>query len=171
MNATSRIILIAGLAAMSALVAPSVRAQAEIAPDHFESPDAVPFDPVKLAPTVKSVSGRYQGKVTLSHRVRCNGTTLAPGNYRVSLQSDGRTVELSLNRRGRIVTLTGLAYDKALNTERGYLVVERRGNTRRLSVVHIGLVEVAFAPERSAARMPAGPASLEVLPLLGAAAS
>jgi hypothetical protein len=120
---------------------------------------------------MKPVSGHYQGKVTLSHRVRCNGTTLAPGKYEVSLQSDGRTVELSLNRRGRIVTVTGSAYNKALNTERGYLVVERRGNTRRLSVVHIGLVEVAFAPEKNAAQLPAGPASLEVLPLLGANAS
>jgi hypothetical protein len=171
MNATSKMLMLAGFAAVGALLAPSLRAQSEIAPDHFDSPDMVPFNQPKLQATAKPVSSHYQGKVTLSHRVRCNGTTLAPGNYQVSLRSNGSTVELSLNRRGRVVTMTGTAYEEAINTERGYVVVERRGNARRLSVVHIGLVEVAFAPEKSAAQTPAGPASLEVLPLLGAAAS
>jgi hypothetical protein len=169
MNVTSRMIIAAGFAALGALVAPGVRAQAEIAPDHFDSPNLVPFEQPKAQPTMQAISGRYQGRVTLSHRVRCNGTTLAPGKYEVSLQSDGRTVELSLNHRGRTITVTGTAYEKPLNTERGYLVVERRGNARRLSVIHMGLVEAGFAPENSATRRPAGPASLEVLPLLGAA--
>jgi hypothetical protein len=171
MNAASRTIVAAGFAALGALVVPSVRAQSEIAPDHFYSPSMVPFDQPKAQPVVKLVTGHYQGKVTLSHRVRCNGTTLAPGKYQVSLRSDGTIVELSLNRRGRVITVTGTAYEKALNTERGYVVVERRGNARRLSVVHVGLVEVAFAPEKSSAPKQAGPASLEVLPLLEAAAS
>jgi hypothetical protein len=168
MNAASRMIMVAGLAALGAVAVPSVRAQAELAPDHFDSPDMLPFDQPQLQATAKPVSGHYQGKMTLAHRVRCNGATLAPGKYEVSLQSDGKTVEVTLNHRGRIVTVKGQAYEKPLNTERGYVVVERRGNARRLSVVHVGLVEVAFAPERSTTRASARAASLEVLPLFAA---
>jgi hypothetical protein len=169
MNAASRMIILTGLAALGVLVAPGARAQSEVAPDHFDSPGMVPFDQSKAQPMPKAVSSHYQGKVTLSHRVRCNGATLAPGKYEVSLQSDGRTVELRLRRSGQIVIVQGTAYQEPLNTERGYVVVERRGNSRRLSVIHVGLVEVGFASDQGSAHVASGPASLEVLPLFATA--
>lgn len=165
MKAVARITIAIALGVFAALASPSARAQSEIAPDHFDSPDMVPFDSPKPAATVRVAHVEYSGQVTLDHRVRVDGRNLAPGNYAVSLRSDGRTVELRLNRSGETVAMHSAAYRNVPSTERGYLVVERRGNARRVSVIHAGSLQLVFAPEAGASRAANGAAMLEVLPM------
>jgi len=166
MNAASKITMAITLGAFAALAAPAARAQAEVSPDQFDSPDMVPFAAPKAAApkaAMRVASVDYSGRVTLAHRVRVNGKTLPAGNYIVALHSDGKTVELRLNRRGETIAVQTVAYHKVPNAERGYLVVERRGNARRVSVIHAGTLQLVFA--REAAGHSAGAATLEVLPL------
>lgn len=164
MKVASKVTIAMALGAFAVLACPGARAQSEISPDHFDSPEMVPFDAPKAAAPASAAALDYSGEVTLAHRVRVNGKSVAAGNYRVSLHSDGKTVELRLKRRGQTVAVQTVAYHNAPSTERGYLVVERRGNARRVSVVHAGLLQLVFAPETSGPRG-AGAASLEVLPL------
>jgi hypothetical protein len=164
MKAASKVTIAMVLGACAALACPSARAQAEISPDHFDSPDMIPFGAPTAAPPASAAALDYSGEVMLSHRVRVDGQSLAAGKYEVSLHSDGKTVELRLNRRGQTVAVQTVAYHNVPRTERGYLVVERRGNIRRLSVIHAGLLQLVFAPETSGLRA-TGAASLEVLPL------
>jgi hypothetical protein len=170
MNAATRITIAISLAAAcAALASPSARAQAEVAPDHFDAPDMVPFTEAQAstaaAPAAQAANLHYDGKVTLAHSVHCNGKSLAPGKYAVSLRSDGRTVQVSLKQGGRVVTLQGAAHANVRICDRGYLVVERRGNERRLQVIHAGAVQLVFAPEAGRTLSANAPATLEVLPL------
>jgi len=166
MNATSKITMAITLGAFAALAAPAARAQSEVSPDHFDS-DMASFDARRAATQTTGVahaaSVDYSGRVTLAHRVRVNGKTLAAGNYVVALHSDGKTVELRLNRRGETVAVQTVAYRSVPSAEWGYLVVERRGNARRVSVIHAGRLQLVFAPEASVRAR--GAATLEVLPL------
>lgn len=167
MKVASKITMAITLGALASLAAPTARAQSEVSPDHFDAPDMVPFDAPKAATqataAAPAVSLDYSGRVTLAHRVRVNGKALAAGNYAVALHSDGKTVELRLNRRGETVAVQTVPYRRVPNTERGYLVVERRGNVRRVSMIHAGRLQLVFAPEASART--SGAATLEVLPL------
>lgn len=167
MKAASKITMAITLGALASLAAPAGRAQSEVSPDHFDAPDMVPFDTPRAAtPTTAAAPAAsldYSGRITLAHRVRVNGKTLAAGNYGVALHSDGKTVELRLNRGRETVAVQTVAYRRVPNTERGYLVVERRGNARRVSVIHAGRLQLVFAPEASVRAR--GAATLEVLPL------
>jgi len=167
MNAASKITMAITLGAFAALAAPAARAQAEVSPDHFDSPNMAPFAATRAAGAANTMTDApsldYAGKVTLEHAVRVNGKRLAAGNYVVVLHSDGKTVQLRLKRRGQTVAMQTVAYHTVASTERGYLVVERRGNTRRVSVIHAGALQLVFARE-TAARS-GGAATLEVLPL------
>jgi hypothetical protein len=167
MNAASKITMAIALGAFAALAAPAARAQSEVSPDHFDSSDMVPFDAPKVTTqttvAAPAASLDYSGQVTLAHRVRVSGKTLAAGNYVVILHSDGKMVELRLNRRGETVAVQTVAYRSVRSTERGYVVVERRGNARRVSVIHAGRLQLVFAPEASVRAR--GAATLEVLPL------
>jgi hypothetical protein len=166
MNATTRITVAITLGAFAVALGPSARAQCEVAPDHFDSPDMVPFDPPKAAAASQpTASVEYSGKVTLSHRVRVNGKSIAPGQYAVSLRSDGKTVEVRLVRSGDTVATYTAIYRNVPSTERGYVVVERRGNVRRVSVIHAGSLQLVFARELDASARNTGAATLEVLPL------
>ena len=71
-------VLVAGL-----LKSPPCMAQAEIAPDHFDSPSTEPA----------SVLGSVPGTFTLLHQVNCAGLTLPAGAYSLSIRSlDGATL-------------------------------------------------------------------------------
>jgi len=164
MKATSRITIAIALGAFAALIGPSARAQSEVAPDHFDSPDMVPFDAAKPA-AAQAANVEYTGQITLAHRVRVNGKSLASGNYAVSLRSDGKTVEMRLVRSGETVAVQTATYRNVPSTERGYVVLERRGNARRVSVIHAGSVQLVFAQELDGSARKTGAASLEVLPL------
>jgi hypothetical protein len=166
MNA-ARITMAISFAAFAALASPSARAQSEVAPDHFDSPDMVPFTQANFvaAAPAQAANLHYDGKVTLAHRVHCNGKSLAPGKYAVSLRSDGSTVQVSLKQGAQVVTLQGAAHANVRSCDRGYLVVERRGNERRLQVIHAGSVQLVFARETGRTLAANAPATLEVLPV------
>jgi len=93
--------ILAGLAAGIVLAAPSARAQAEIDPDHFDSPNMVPFDrPQTKANSEAAVATfRYEGRFNLPYTVHCNGKSLRPGRYSISLRADGKVGQATLNQK------------------------------------------------------------------------
>jgi hypothetical protein len=62
-------------------------AQAEIDPDHFDSPNTEPFDQPKTQSQAPAT--RYDGNFSLPYAVQCSGKQSAAGKYSVSLRSDG----------------------------------------------------------------------------------
>jgi hypothetical protein len=90
-----------GLALLVTLGSSRAQAQAEIDPDHYETVDAI----AKPLPQSKAVTPRPVGKINcegdflLTSSVRCNTSSLPPGKYLISVNSEGRTVRITLNRR------------------------------------------------------------------------
>jgi hypothetical protein len=124
-----------------------VQGQAEIAPDHYEATDSQSA-PAKTAAKTKAVLIHYEGNFTLRYSVQCEGRSLRPGDYLVSLDSDGSTVRVTLNRRDQAVKFEGAAEKQPRYRGRDALLVERSGDNRQLSAIHIAQLELVLHPGR-----------------------
>jgi hypothetical protein len=124
-----------GLTVLTMVIGSSrAHAQFEIDPDHFETTDT---------PTTKAQM-HYEGKVTLPYAVLCDGRSLPPGKYSVSLDSDGRTGQLTMLRGGRAFRMQGIA-QKQDHPARNSLVVARDMGLPHLSLVHVYSMDLKFA--------------------------
>ena len=138
-----------GLGVMISLVGGAhAYAQFEIAPDHFEAREPEPLQPSKGNTSSQNAKIQYAGNVTLPYTWQCNDRTLPPGKYSVSLDSDGRTARVTLNRKGAAVTLQGVAHRQ--NRYRGgeALVMERNGGRYLLSAIHLAQLDLVFNARR-----------------------
>lgn len=109
-----------------------VYAQAEIDPDHYETTDAAP-----------TAAMHYAGKVKLPHTLRCEGQSLPPGEYSMTVNSDREIAHVTLLRMGQAFRLQGIA-QRQNHPSRNALVVERDGGLRRLSLIHASQMELKF---------------------------
>ena len=145
----SVVVTLSALSGLIPLGAPPARAQSEIDPDHFEAPNVEPFDVVKA--DASSDAGRisYDGKFRLAYTVQCNGKSLRPGRYSVSLRYDGKVARATLNQDGpshwnwRRCTQTGAQAGK----RRAHRATERN-NTETVSNPSS---ETGFCPRSGAA--------------------
>lgn len=115
----SRMFLAAGVVLVAALLkSPPCMAQAEIAPDHFDSSSTEPV----------SMVGSVQGKFTLLHQVNCAGLTLPSGAYSLSVRSlDGGTL-VTLTPEGTTAAAIQARVESLSATDRPIaLVLERIG--------------------------------------------
>ncbi|HKV63440.1 MAG TPA: hypothetical protein VJO16_16130 [Candidatus Acidoferrum sp.] len=147
MKGISILEILAGLLVLAALGGSPACAQSEIAPDQFESPNVEPFEKPKVNARGDAMAIRYDGKVTLPFTLQCNRKSLPPGRYSVSLQSDGKTGQATLKRRGRAIDIAGMVHKQAQKYESDTLVVELNGRTRRLSAIHLAELDFVFEPK------------------------
>jgi hypothetical protein len=134
---------LAALAAVLLFANPRAQAQAEVDPDHYDvmEPDSVSQ---KTHMDTQGAKVHYQGKVTLPHRIQCEGKSLHPGAYLVSLDSEGKTVLFTPNRKDGAVRITGVARRQAHYRGQDALVLERSGNERQLAAIHLGDTDLVF---------------------------
>ena len=116
-----------------AVMAPCVYAQAEIDPDHFESPNSEPLTAPKPNAENQVAEMRYEGRFALPYYVLCRGNRLAPGKYTISLRSDGKVGQAILNLEGRAVRIAGVVHRQAHKRGNSALIVEDKGMIRTLS--------------------------------------
>ena len=140
------LVTLAALSGLIALGAPPARAQFEIDPDHFEGPNTEPLGKVK-ADSGGVGTIRYDGKFRLAHTVECNGKSLRPGRYSVSLRYDGKVGRATLNRNGRTIRIGGVAHRQAHRQGNDALIVELQGTTRRLSAIQVAKLDFVLDPE------------------------
>ena len=149
-----------------AVGAPTARAQAEIDPDHFEAPNMEPFDKVKIDTSSNVGTIRYDGKFRLAHAVQCNGKSLRPGRYSVSLRYDGKVARATLNRDGQTIGIGGVVHRHAHRQGNDALIVELQGTTRRLSAIQVAKLDFVLDREPQIKNSTHGePGRLERLPL------
>jgi len=159
------------LAALSGLIplwAPPARAQSEIDPDHFESPDMEPFDKVKTDVSSDVETIRYDGKFRLAYTVQCNGKSLRPGRYSVSLRYDGKVARATLDQDGQSIGIGGVVHKRVHRQGNDALIVELKGTTRRLSAIQVAKLDFVLDPEPQIKNSThSAPGRLERLPLMG----
>jgi len=119
----SRMFLTACAVLVAALLkSPSCMAQAEIAPDHFDSPSEEPAFP----------NSKVQGKFTLLHQVNCAGLTLPAGAYSLSITSlDGETL-VTLAPSGTVAAIQARVESLSAVARPIALILERIGQQRFL---------------------------------------
>lgn len=96
-----------GLAVLLALGGSRAYAQFEIDPDHYETREPEPQQSKTNTPA-RAAKIHYEGNFTLAYPLQCNGRSLPPGKYSVSLDSDERTAQLALNRNGQVMRIQGI---------------------------------------------------------------
>jgi hypothetical protein len=108
--------------------------QAEVDPDHFDSPSDV----------ARTEKARFDGKVTIPYSVTCNGKRLQPGRYMVSLRSDGKTGRVTLNQNGQTIEIAGAVWPPAASHAGNSVLVECIGKAHRLAAIHVAEMELVF---------------------------
>jgi hypothetical protein len=144
---TQVLVTLAALLGLMVLGAHPARAQSEIDPDHFAAPNTVPFAKVKTDTSSAADTIRYDGQFRLAHTVECNGKSLPPGSYSVSLRYDGKVARATLNQDGQTIGIGGVVHRQAHRQGSDALIVEVKGTTRRLSAIQVAKLDFVLDPE------------------------
>lgn len=147
MKAVSVVRIIACLAGLIAIGGSGAYAQSEIDPDHFESPNVEPFTKAKANGSRDAATIQYDGKFNLPYAVKCNGKSLRPGEYSISLHSDGKVGRAILNQKGQTIGIAGLIHNQGHARADHVLLIEHDGKTRRLSVIQVAELDFILDAE------------------------
>jgi hypothetical protein len=107
-----------GVAVLVALGSPRAQAQAEIDPDHYETRDPEPLPQSKMMAPGQLGKIRCEGNFLLPSSVRCNGSSLTLGKYLVSVDSEGSTLRVTLDRGDHRASTGGTAQRQNRNRRR-----------------------------------------------------
>jgi|SRR5215469_8721339 len=158
--------ILASLWGLLVLAGPPAHAQSEIDPDHFELANEHAFEKAKKNASSEATEIRYDGKFSLPYTVQCNGRNLHPGEYSVSLRSDGKVGQATLNQEGRAIEIRGVIHKQPHKSVGEALVVALIGQTRNLSAIQVAEVELVFEPKPQREGSSDGkPRQFEKLPL------
>ena len=156
------------LAIPSAIGVSAAFAQSEIDPDHFDSPNTELIPQPRTADS-RVAATRYDGAFSLPYQVQCNGKTLAPGKYSVSVRFNGKVWQATLNQKGHTIEIAGVVAAEArkLHDQRDeVVVVENDKKVRTLSVVRVSGFDFVFDAKPRRDRLQDNkPARTEKLPL------
>jgi hypothetical protein len=115
------------------------RAQAEINPDHFDSPASVAKAGSEGAGTHNAAS--FYGSFNLPFRARCAGVNLPPGSYSLSVRRLGKKDVITLAAKANSVRVqafgTGLTSRSSAEVPSA-LVVERTKQRRIIAAIRFG---------------------------------
>jgi len=166
MKVVSVVRIIACVAGLVAIGGSSAYAQSEIDPDHFESPNVESFTKAKVSSGSNVAAIQYDGTFSLPYAVKCNGKSLRPGEYSISLHSDGKVGRATLKHKSQTIGIAGLIHNQEHTRADHALLIEHDGKTRRLSMIQVAELDFILDAEHiersSASRL----RRIEKLPLV-----
>jgi hypothetical protein len=156
-----------GLAVLVTVGSPRAWAQSDVDPDHYEIRDPEPLPQSKTNVPGRVDKMHYEGNFILPYSLQCNRSNLPPGKYSISVDSEGRTVRVTLNRRGHSMKIEGITPRQNQNRGRNVLVVERNGANHQLSLIQVAQLDLVFSSVLGFERPANGkPRNLQELPLI-----
>ncbi len=137
--------LIAGVALVGLLPAPC-RAQAEVTPDFYELSNTEATMTAQQEPTAKrqQQAAEFQGKVSLPYAIECSGKSLTPGQYSVSVKTDGTNRLVSIRRNGQVVSVVAREASQSAANGQSALLVRRAGRAHKLQAVYVEELNVVL---------------------------
>jgi hypothetical protein len=135
-----------GLAVLVTIGSPRAWAQSDVDPDHYEIRDPEPAPPAGTSVSGQVAKTHYEGNFTLPYTLQCNRSSLRPGKYSIAVDSEGRTVRVTVSRKGQSMKIEGITKRQAPNHSRNVLVVERNGATHQLSAIQVAQLDLIFTP-------------------------
>jgi hypothetical protein len=91
------VFLAAGLLLLLFVLEPvQCHAQAEINPDHYDTPNSEPLSPAGSSAAAGRSTGDFRGTFTVPFDIRCAGLILLSGSYSISVRSVAKSDEITL---------------------------------------------------------------------------
>jgi hypothetical protein len=146
------------------------RAQSEVDPDHFDSSTTKPFDKRQGDADPKVTPVQYNATFTLPYFVQCNGKSLPPGKYSLSLRHDGKQGKGTLHQKEQAIEIVGIVNRQTENHRNAAVIVEVSEKSRRLSAIQLTQVDLVLDSELQAKdSLESKPKQVDRLPLKEAA--
>ncbi len=119
---------------------PAAHAQA----DSMPNPDEYPFSaqettvaqPAHVA-SAKVANADFEGKVSLPFNVKCGGKNLKPGQYVLSVKSEGTSQVVTIHGRGENMQMRVHQVSANPGASQSALLVRKSGEGRRLEAVYV----------------------------------
>jgi hypothetical protein len=122
------------------MLAPAARAQADAMPN----PDEFPFSAPEITvaqpnqPAAAQVAkADFEGKVSLPFNVHCGARNLKPGQYLLSVKSQGTSRVVTLHSAGQNMTMRVQEVSTHRGASQSALLVRKSGEGRRLEAVYV----------------------------------
>ncbi len=128
MKAVSLMTYFIGLAMLVTVGSSRAYAQFEVDPDHYETRDAEPLPQSRTNSPGQAAKIHYEGNFTLRYSLRFNRSSLSrlpPGKYSIAVDSEGRTVRVTVSRGGHTMRIDGVTQRQNQKHRWNVLVVER----------------------------------------------
>jgi hypothetical protein len=122
------------------MLAPAARAQADAMPNPdefpFEAPQATAAQPVQIA-AAQVANADFEGKVSLPFNVHCGAQNLKPGQYLLSVKSQGASRVVTLHSDGQNMTMRVHEVSAHRGASQSALLVRKSAAGRRLEAVYV----------------------------------
>ncbi len=79
----------------------------------------------------------FQGKFSLPYRVRCSGKNLKPGEYQLSVKSDGKNRVIAIHGRGANLNIQARVVPVNRAESQSAVLVRKSGQGRSLEGVYV----------------------------------
>jgi hypothetical protein len=125
--------LIAALG-LACLLPTTARAQSDVMPDEF----AFSADTTAAQPVVAAVkAANFDGRISLPYAVNCAGKNLEPGEYMVSVRSEGSARVVTIHGGGARVNMQAHEVRVKEATSHSALLVRKSGQGHKVEAVYV----------------------------------
>jgi hypothetical protein len=141
----------------------TAHAQSDMAPDEyaFSAAEVTVAQPVQTA-TTNQAKADFEGKVSLPYAVKCGSKNLKPGQYSLSVKSEGTSQVVTINGGGQNMNMPVREVSTHRVTSQSALLVRKSGEGRKLEAVYVDGLKATLYLEASTSE---GQARIERLPI------
>lgn len=123
---------------IACLLPVAAHAQSDMSPDffQFEIPQTHAAPPAQVAAT-NNAKADFQGKFSLPYQVLCSGKNLKPGEYRLSVKSEGTNRVIAIHGRGANLNIQARVVPVNRAESQSAVLVRKSGQGRNLEGVYV----------------------------------
>ena len=135
---------------IACLLPVTAHAQADVSPDHFELLNTeTPAAPPALVASTKDAKADFQGKFSLPYHVQCSGKNLKPGEYQLSVKSEGTNRVIAIHGRGANLNIQARVVPANRAESQSAVLVRKSGQSRSLEGVYVEALNAMLYLETS----------------------
>jgi hypothetical protein len=165
MTTLVKVSLFAATLGFVSMLAPAARAQADAMPNAdefpFEAPQAAAAQPVELA-VAKPANADFEGTVSLPFSVHCGAKNLQPGQYLLSVKSQGSSRVVTIHGAGQNMTMRVHQVSENRAATQSALLLRKSSEGRKLEAVYVAGLNATLYLNVNSVRAHAG---MEQLPI------
>src|SRR5260370_28908657 len=128
----------------------TAHAQSDVALDEYEfSATEVAMEQAVQAATTNQAKADFEGKVSLPYAVKCGNKNLKPGQYSLSVKSEGTSQVVTINGGGQNMNMPVSEDSTHHLTSPSTLLLRKTGEGRKLQAGHVDCLKATLYLEAS----------------------